>query len=239
MVVLSASIALLTLSALLFGCSMHNAKTWQWNPFERPETAHRLPTVEMDFSPNAVPARTVPRSLPTPPAVASRGHDRRWSGGPNARPWKYIVIHHSATDSGSAALFHRQHLQRGWDELGYHFVIDNGHGGPDGRVEIGPRWRKQKHGAHCGGTPGNEYNEVGIGICLVGNFQNRMPTSRQMDALEELVAYLATTYDIPPDRIIAHRDAPGANTECCGRALYRHLNVALRPNLRGDAYARR
>jgi N-acetyl-anhydromuramyl-L-alanine amidase AmpD len=162
-----------------------------------------------------------------------------WNAGVSARPWRYIVIHHSATDNGNAATFHRQHLDRGWDELGYHFVINNGSGGPDGRVEVGPRWRKQKHGAHSGGTPGNEYNEVGIGVCLVGNFQNRMPTRRQMAALQELVDHLMAAHQIPPNRVIAHRDAPGANTECCGRQLYNHLNVALRPSLSGGAYARR
>ena len=50
------------------------------------------------------------------------------------RPWRYIVIHHSATASGNAAEFDREHRARGWDGLGYHFVIDNGVGGPDGRV---------------------------------------------------------------------------------------------------------
>lgn len=226
--------------SLLSGCSWQQARAWRWNPFEREASADRLPNVQMDFSPHRGSPQVAHRSAP--PAerqYREQSGDHRWSGGPRPRDWRYIVVHHSATESGSADFFHRQHLERGWDELGYHFVIDNGNGGPDGRVEVGPRWRKQKHGAHCGGTPGNEYNEVGIGICLVGNFQNRMPSERQMQSLNELLAYLMATYDIPPERVIAHKDAPGASTECCGRVLYRHLHTVLRPAMSGPSYARR
>ena len=69
---------------------------------------------------------------------------------------------------------HRRDNQ--WDELGYHFVIGNGTHTGDGQVEVGSRWGKQKHGAHCK-TPDNYYNDHGIGICLVGNFENSNPFS--------------------------------------------------------------
>jgi hypothetical protein len=233
-----AVIALLAGTIVLNGCSGSGLSMWRLNSTENDEAARALPAIDMDFSPHRAPVRPTARThRPASLARASSGHP--WSGGADARPWRYIVIHHSATTNGNAAKFHRQHLDRGWDELGYHFVINNGRGGPDGRVEVGPRWRKQKHGAHCGGTPDNEYNEVGIGICLVGNFQNRMPTAKQMAALRNLTNYLMETYDIPPHRVIAHRDAPGASTDCCGHVLYNHLNLAFRPALTGDAYARR
>jgi len=41
------------------------------------------------------------------------------------------------------------HRAKGWDGLAYHFVITNGHGGPDGALQIIPRWWAQKHGAHA------------------------------------------------------------------------------------------
>lgn len=140
------------------------------------------------------------------------------------RPWKYIVIHHSASPYGNSDKFLEMHLARGWDEMGYHFVITNGNGGPDGAVEIGSRWVKQKWGAHTGGTPGNEYNNFGIGICLVGNFEVTNPTAKQLKSLEELVRFLAKTYNIKPDDIIAHKDAPNANTLCCGQNLYGYIH---------------
>ena len=148
------------------------------------------------------------------------------------RLWRYIVIHHSATDRGNAASFDRSHRQRGWDELGYHFVIDNGDGGADGRIEVGSRWKKQKWGAHIGGTPNNEYNNHGIGICLVGDFRNKMPSRAQIASLERLVRQLASKYRIDPDNVIGHRDGPNAATVCPGAVLMNWINRTLRPRLR-------
>jgi hypothetical protein len=185
-----------------------------------------LPDVKMDFSP---PKERSVRRFSAPLGTASSSH--RWSA-PRTRRWTYIVVHHSASPVGSAEVFHRQHLARGWDELGYHFVICNGRGGGDGQVQVGPRWAKQKHGAHCGGTPGNEYNEHGIGICLVGDFTNTLPTAAQMKSFRELVDYLRKTYDIPAENVIAHCEAPNAHTECCGQAFLAYLDGTVRPALR-------
>jgi N-acetylmuramoyl-L-alanine amidase len=132
--------------------------------------------------------------------------------------WKYIVIHHTATDVGKAYSIHRTHLDRGfWNGLGYHFLIDNGTlGKGDGQIEVAPRWIKQQSGAHCnsGGM-----NEKGIGIALVGNFNEEPPTPGQLQALTYLLKTLSQYYHIPATNIIGHRDAPGANTECPGRRL--------------------
>jgi len=144
------------------------------------------------------------------------------------RRWRHIVIHHSATDNGSAAAFDAHHRKRGWDELGYHFVIDNGNGAPDGRVEVGSRWPKQKWGAHCGGTPNNEYNKYGIGICVVGDFSRHMPSRRQLASLRKLTVYLARTYNIPQKNIIGHRDAPNTNTACPGDTFHKYVVGPLR-----------
>ncbi|MGB2781697.1 MAG: peptidoglycan recognition family protein [Phycisphaerae bacterium] len=132
------------------------------------------------------------------------------------RPWQWIVIHHSATAYGSAAIFDDWHRNgRHWDELGYHFVIGNGTNSGDGAVEIGPRWVKQKYGAHTKVWNREEYNQVGIGICLVGNFDKSAPTPAQRDALVRLADWLATRYRIGEDHIIGHGDV--ADTHCPGR----------------------
>jgi len=144
------------------------------------------------------------------------------------RPWRYIVVHHSAGPSGSAKVFDKWHRGRGWDGLGYHFVITNGNGGPDGAVEVGRRWRVQKWGSHTGGTPDNEYNNFGIGICLVGDFNRTRPTPSQLASLGKLVRFLAARYAIPPNRLVTHRDAPGARTECPGEKLWRYVHGPLR-----------
>jgi hypothetical protein len=133
------------------------------------------------------------------------------------RRWRAIVIHHSDTDSGNAAIFDNEHKNRGWEGVGYDFVIGNGNGSGDGQVEVTFRWRQQKTGAHCK-TPNNWANEEAVGICLVGNLEQRRPTRRQMQAVEELVEFLQRRYRIPKTRIYGHGSTPGARpTECPGR----------------------
>jgi hypothetical protein len=125
-----------------------------------------------------------------------------------------VVIHHSATPGGNAKLFDKFHRSKGWDGLGYHFVIGNGTDSPDGVVEVGPRWHKQMHGAHCK-TDNNYYNEHGIGICLVGDFNVNEPTARQMASLKQLVEFLATRCNISSNRVTSHGAVTG-KTQCPG-----------------------
>jgi LysM repeat protein len=132
-----------------------------------------------------------------------------------SRPWKYIIIHHSATDDGNALSFYRSHRSRGWDSLGYHFVVDNGSDGKqDGQIEVSPRWTKQQDGAHCRASG---MNSIGIGICLVGNFSKDRPSRAQLESLAYLVKVLQKQYRIPERNIIGHGRVPLARTECPGK----------------------
>ncbi|MBN1870426.1 MAG: N-acetylmuramoyl-L-alanine amidase [Candidatus Omnitrophica bacterium] len=129
--------------------------------------------------------------------------------------WKYIVVHHSATDEGSSLQFHSYHQNKGWDSVGYHFVIDNGKSGkPDGFIEITPRWLQQLDGAHC---KASEMNTKAIGICLVGDFNKSEPTKAQKDSLAFLVKKLQRYYKIHAHKILGHKQVPGSNTECPGK----------------------
>ncbi|MBC7785042.1 MAG: N-acetylmuramoyl-L-alanine amidase [Burkholderiales bacterium] len=130
------------------------------------------------------------------------------------RQWKWIVIHHSATPTGGMRAFDKAHRAKGWDELGYHFVIGNGTDTADGLVEVGGRWPVQKHGAHAK-TPDNEYNDHGIGICLVGNFDETRPSAKQVASLSKLIAFLADRYRVSDSRIIGH-SMTGKKTDCPG-----------------------
>jgi len=143
-------------------------------------------------------------------------HEAGWQVPGWQRSWQWIVVHHSATHRGSAASFDAWHRRgRRWDELGYHFVIGNGTGSENGRVEVGSRWPKQKHGAHCKVGQDETYNNFGIGICLVGNFETRRPTGAQMASLARLVDYLAARYRIDDLHVIGHGDVD--STKCPGR----------------------
>jgi N-acetylmuramoyl-L-alanine amidase len=150
------------------------------------------------------------------PLASAPSGPRAWVPIVPARPWKWIVIHHSASPTGSMAIFDKEHRAKGWDGVGYHFVIGNGTNSGDGQVEVTPRWPIQKWGAHAK-TPDNRYNEYGIGICLVGNFDNSRPTAKQMQSLDKLVAYLMETYHITPQNVLGHRDTKP--TDCPGRFM--------------------
>lgn len=129
------------------------------------------------------------------------------------RDWQYIVIHHSASKSGNAAEFDKFHrVNNGWNRgLGYDFVIGNGKGATDGKIEVGPRWIKQIDGAHAGVK---KYNRYGIGICLVGNFEKTSPSKKQVASLVSLIRYLQKRYNIPSGNVILHRHVK--TTACPG-----------------------
>jgi len=130
--------------------------------------------------------------------------------------WRAVIIHHSATDEGNAAIFDKLHREQNhWEGIGYDFVIGNGIDSGDGQVEVTFRWRKQIPGAHCGGTSGNWANKDGVGICLVGDFNRTVPTARQMQSLLKLIRFLQKRYGIPKSRIYGHKTTPGARVTAC------------------------
>ncbi|MFO0931544.1 MAG: peptidoglycan recognition family protein [Planctomycetota bacterium] len=152
------------------------------------------------------------------PAAARRtpGGDPSWTAFSAAeRPWKWIVIHHSDDTEGACEKYDRVHKAKGWDGCGYHFVIGNGTQSGDGEVEVGPRWRPQMHGAHAK-TPDNRFNDYGIGVVLVGDFENvGRPTARQYESLVNLTRWLMARYGVTPDRVLRHSDCK--STACPGK----------------------
>jgi N-acetylmuramoyl-L-alanine amidase len=133
----------------------------------------------------------------------------------NTGHWEYIVVHHTATLEGDMELITRIHKNRGFGDMGYHFLIDNGTSGrQDGEIEIGSRWYSQKNGAHA---KDSNMNAKSIGIALVGNYSDQHDVSpRQMASLAYLIHVLKNQYGISTSRVIQHKDVPGAATECPG-----------------------
>ena len=134
------------------------------------------------------------------------------------RDWKTIVLHHSATRGGDVATIdaeHRKHRDRSgnpWLGIGYHFVVGNGQKMADGEVQATFRWHKQLPGAHAGNR---DHNDNGIGICLIGNFDQAPPTDRQVAAVRGLVKSLAERYAISRDGLVRHSDVQA--TLCPGK----------------------
>ncbi len=119
-----------------------------------------------------------------------------------------IVVHCSATNA-SADIGVRDitqwHIKRGFDTVGYHYVIRR-----TGELENG----RPEHtiGAHVRG-----HNANSIGICLAGGVDtNNQPennfTSAQFATLQALLSRLKARY--PQARILGHRDlSPDKNAD--------------------------
>lgn len=103
-----------------------------------------------------------------------------------------IIIHCSATREGQdidAATIKRWHTQdRGWSDIGYHYVIKL-----DGCLEAGRPL--DRTGAHVKG-----HNKDSIGICYIGGCDEDMNpkdtmTPEQEDTMRELIFSLRMVWD--------------------------------------------
>jgi N-acetyl-anhydromuramyl-L-alanine amidase AmpD len=161
-----------------------------------------------------LPANLPLNSLPSKPVAISNP----WKPTVAAREWNSIVIHHTATTRGDVASIHDSHLKnkdgsgKAWLGIGYHFVIGNGNGMGDGEIEPTFRWREQMHGAHAGNQ---EHNQHGIGIAMIGDFNEGPPSPAQLSAIKRLVGVLKAEYGIGSDQVIGHSDIKA--TDCPGK----------------------
>jgi hypothetical protein len=127
-----------------------------------------------------------------------------------------IVIHHSGTPRDvSIESMKRDHQRRGWDGIGYHYVID-------GDAELRMTRDVKRIGAHA--IP---WNHDSIGICVCGD--NTTPgqewTESQISVLRRLIANLRQQF---PEigSVLGHRDLPQTTTLCPGlsvRALFAQI----------------
>ena len=111
-----------------------------------------------------------------------------------------IIVHCTATPAGrdvTAADVDLWHRRRGFDSIGYHYLVRL-----DGRIE--PGRPESAVGAHCLG-----HNAHSIGVCYVGGCDERMQpadtrTPMQRRALLRLLSELRNRY--PDAQIRGHRD---------------------------------
>lgn len=117
-----------------------------------------------------------------------------------SRPMHSIVVHCSATKENkdfTSEDIKKWHLQRGFKDIGYHFIIRL-----DGTIEIGRPLNKI--GAHVSGN-----NKGTIGICYIGGLSsNSKPkdtrTDSQKQSLKELINALKVLLKIK--NVLGHRD---------------------------------
>jgi hypothetical protein len=131
--------------------------------------------------------------------------------------WKFVIVHNSGTRQGSARVFDYYHkrVRRMKNGLAYHFVVGNGTSTRDGQIEIGDRWSRQARGGH---VHSDYMNNIGLGICLVGDFNRHQPTRAQLEATEELIKYLQERCGSGRFSVRPHREVnpPRWATDCPG-----------------------
>ncbi|WP_256804715.1 peptidoglycan recognition family protein, partial [Frankia sp. ACN10a] len=162
-------------------------------------------------------------------------------------PGQVITVHHTVTPNDDPdpaatvrAIYHFHTVERGWADIGYHFLIDEagslyegrwsgtdgvpGHR-PDGQVVTG---------AHVGG-----FNAGNVGVALLGDHRNRAPTAAARRSLALVLLALCGAHSLNPvgsvdylnpvggarrrvSAISGHRDWMA--TECPGAVLYSTLD---------------
>ena len=137
--------------------------------------------------------------------------------------WKFVIVHNSGTRQGNARAFDYYHrkVRRMRNGMAYHFVIGNGTSSRNGQIEIGDRWRRQVNGGH---VHSDYMNNIGLGICLVGDFNRDQPTRAQLESCDELIRYLQERCGKSDGRSLAvrpHREVnpPRWSTDCPGDAF--------------------
>lgn len=108
---------------------------------------------------------------------------------------QWIVLHTAeSVNDASVVEIRRWHIEeRGWEDIGYHYVVRQ-----DGRVETG-RLRLYQ-GAHVYGL-----NDCSIGICFSGNGDKEGWTPAQKAAGLKLIQKLLLEYQLPLSSVIGHR----------------------------------
>jgi hypothetical protein len=150
---------------------------------------------------------------------------------------RHITIHHTASPQKAAITIERkmQNLQSfsqsegrlasggkkpAWPDVPYHYYI-----AVDGRIAEG---RDIKYV----GDTNTDYDPAGHAlVVLEGNFEKEQPSSKQLESLGQLVAWLSANYSIPVPEIKGHSDY--ASTACPGASL-KKLLPAVRQQVAGS-----
>ena len=122
-----------------------------------------------------------------------------------------VVVHHSASprDTTSRERIRGWHIDRGWNDIGYHWIIEG-----EGKVSKGRE--ENKIGAHAKG-----HNRGTIGICVTGNFEHEHPSPIQWALLKCIVQYLLFKYKLTYNDVTWHRKV--GKTACPGKNMIAKL----------------
>ena len=116
------------------------------------------------------------------------------------------------------------HKSKGWQDIGYHYVVER-----DGTVMAGRD--PETPGAHVAGR-----NHDSIGVCAIGGEDCRFTfTEEQLLAVLRLLVELCARYNIPTERVLGHREVD--RRKACPVMDPEEIRAALRFLRRGTAPA--
>ena len=108
-----------------------------------------------------------------------------------------VIFHHSLSDFGDVDIIGKWHNERGFEGIGYHFVVP-----VEGRFQHGRNIRMI--GAHALGK-----NKDSIGVCIVGDFNLYEPNSHQINECARLYHDLCRAYSKTLNIEYHHELCPG------------------------------
>lgn len=129
----------------------------------------------------------------------------------------YMFIHHGAgsecfdnsTCVRKVQEYQNLHMSppRDWNDIAYNFVV-----GENGIAYQGRGWSSV--GAHTKG-----YNDVGLAICIIGDFTNHVPNDAALNTVKQLIQCALDNGKLTQNYTLkGHRDV--GTTECPGTAYY-------------------
>lgn len=176
--------------------------------------------------------RSIDCSCPSPPILQRS----QWCGNCGEDPSPvftdptHLIVHHSAGSNSSSdwpavvrSIWDFHVNGRGWDDVGYNYLID-----PEGVIYNGRG--EGLMGAHFCGT-----NSGTLGVCVLGTYSGVAPTEPSVQRIQDLASWQLCKWQTNPTtvslhsssnrnliHISGHRD--GCATECPGQQLYDRLS---------------
>jgi len=144
----------------------------------------------------------------------------------------YLILHHTGRNNDFPLFAKLRHVViRGWDDIGYHYLIGNQRPfTEDGKVY--PGRPETFEGAHARG-----YNHCSLGICLIGDLDKTLPSERQLRTLHAFLEQKMSEYGVPPEHVLGHRELPDVTKTCPGRLMnMSYLRATLFNEFSMDVY---
>jgi N-acetylmuramoyl-L-alanine amidase len=106
----------------------------------------------------------------------------------------HLVVHNNGVAGRTIEDIRRTHKSEGWADVGYHFVYHE-----DGSEHVGRKISRP--GAHVAA-----FNARTVGLCVIGNGDERDFNEKQYQALIKRLVVLCKEFKLSADRVIGHRE---------------------------------